>query len=417
MPQAKNKERLAWKFQRIPAVPADQPENAEAIWSEIATRLKAIKINSIDDLWKGELVGGGLSNCFEMLQEICESKARKAPEGLKPRWLDLKISVQQAEKSYHRRIERVKQKSLPTNAPKKAVKEPALQPETKSNPREISLNYFQEKERFFDFPEGFFPPQILVMIDSKIPTTQKIKNIEFPNRKKPSLEEVHELYFEIREYEKSNPKEYRANITLFNNLKDDLNEYCKLQFHLNFNFAEENGIIRKIDNRRLGEGAAGNHIYSLLSKDPEIVARQLFKNQKKISGPNDKPSLDPEALTRALLENCTLEQSYSAAKIGQQLEKLYNSKRGKNNFKDNLRIFCKTFASLFLNKYRITNEHIAQTRSLLEHLSKSKAKNRISISDDSTSRVDISAKKVFGIFTEGISKATIALDNKSNKGR
>jgi hypothetical protein len=420
------------QFQRLTP---QQANLAPILWSDIDKRIKELDVKEItsNPLLMKSLISlnkkcianmihystANLSGPLDIVQNIPVSKneeiwgnmSDEIQASLKLLKARIDSQTRNKENSFNNSDNSNKGKTQPVEEKSKPAYK-AIQPKTQQD----FLNYFNAQSKKFNNPTDYFSESLdeLNAFDLQI---EKIVPPKNPN--KPSLEEAHELFHNIKEFKKRFPADYKPNKDKFESLKDNINIFCEKQYSMNNFILEGNSIKTQYNLENLGKNFSLKDLDNILKKDPEIVAKEIYKATLQAKNSNSDINKDARRVTKALLRNCTPEQSYKVAKIGQELEKL-ESKNGKSSFKDNLRTFAKSVASIFNSKYKVREGEVAQAVELVKNLDRlnkklfTGVKRENPLADKSKGS---ESKMIFGKFTEKIVKASDTAQGKNGLKR
>jgi hypothetical protein len=354
-------------------------------------------LNNIIDLYNDSLLGiensyasyeslfESYSAALEKLRDICESNIedKNIPSKDKDEWFKIKTDIY----IFSQLLDSTN--NIAKDNPTADISRLLMRKVILINPKEDSIVQLLEQAARFKDPKTLFPE----IEQFKAGRKYEIKANE--NLKRPSLEEVHELSYRLKELKRSSPSIYKAYQHTFDNLQANLKTCCEYQFELNNNCQEENGYLIHVDSLKLGQDRYLKDLNIILSKDPEIIARKLHEAK----GNSSESNID---FTKLILENCTLEQSYKAARIGKELQKLEG--KIKSNFKDDLKVFCKKIAGIINSKYRLSDRDILAALSSVENFAAKKTEYVYNNTPPANEKSKL--RKALGAFTKRFTTAS-----------
>ncbi|MDF2965753.1 MAG: hypothetical protein K0Q51_1141 [Rickettsiaceae bacterium] len=253
--------------------------------------------------------------------------------------------------------------------------------------------YFKGKSNRFSNPEKFFN------------TNGSVQQSQETSMDKPSLEEVHEVNFNLKKAYSYFDDPLQGNRVAsrlnFKSIESNLKKFTELDYQA------KNG-----DGAKLGQDPEVKKLDALLKKDPQIVAREINKALKGAKGNGFEAGFNEENMAKALFENCTLEQSYKAALIGEELAKLKKN-GGKASFTDNFKLFSKSIASIFSSKYKVNDKVLSEAAEAFKVLSD----RQLQIDGSKTKNNSSKLKEAIGEFTKTLLASRKAKSKSKNSGQ
>ncbi|MDF2965839.1 MAG: hypothetical protein K0Q51_1227 [Rickettsiaceae bacterium] len=203
----------------------------------------------------------------------------------------------------------------------------------------------------------------------------------------PSLEELHKLYHDLKEFKKAAPTVYKNNKGQLRPFKNQINTICRCRCKFIVGFDKES-------------------IEDLFSKDPKIIAKKIFDSlaEPKLPSIISQFQSDADELKKVIIEYLPPKVSHKATEIWAELNKLtmIKGKAESYSFSEKLLSFCRLIGSLFNSKYRVKDSDLKAAFADIEKLRDNRRKE---VAKSNTS------SRIFGKHTEEVLNAS------QNKGK
>ncbi|MDF2965263.1 MAG: hypothetical protein K0Q51_651 [Rickettsiaceae bacterium] len=352
--------------------------SGKVLWDQISKHIDSLEAGPklLDNLKKLQQICDDKIKAIKDLGESINSSFDKSLEG----WAILKDTIKQYEKGLQEKLEAKHKPEIQANA---GISEG---PNTTSynKPKLLGLSDKELIALAENFEASTYFPK----------KSSRQSSPEYINR--PSLEEMHELFYSVKELEKSQPQLYNQNKKILDAFKTEITDYCNYEYKNKSSKQEKSNNTPIVIGNSLGKDEKLKGLINLISKDPEMVAKKLLMAKGSTSGSN----LESEKVLEVILQNCSPEQTYRIAKIGEEIQKREGNK--KRSFKENLKGFCKAVAGIFNSKYKVSDKELEAAFTSIRNLENTtKDVAGKTFADNNEAK-----KEILGKFTEVFAKAS-----------